>query len=218
MQPTANTDEIEHDFRYGMLVKELTASKMPHEEAYYLHRWLSDAASRQMQQQAIAKGVGIPTFTEKIRACTKLEKSASAVAEMFDFLHQFSALEFTMSQVFNSLQQDSATHPSQSEHWRTFRERFTTDAALLAEIATQTITEIRARERKQKGRRSKEWRNSLVLELVDYFAKLSGYSQEKCISLTCNVCEIYFPDDSVKEPESIQKIVTRKRRKLQGQN
>jgi hypothetical protein len=212
MQPAANTDEVENDFRYGMLVKELTTSKIPIEEAYNLHRWLSDEAGRQLQQKAMTNSLGTQTFSQKIKTCTKLEKCASTVTEQFDFLHQFSALEFTMSQVFSSLQQ------GQSEHWRTFRERFAADMALLAQVAKQTVTEISRHEKKQIGRRPKEWRNSLVLELMNYFVKLSGQSQEECIALTHNICSLYFPDDSVDEPESIRKIVTRKRKNMQGQN
>lgn len=212
MKPAENTEEVEKDFRYSMLVDELANWKLPRKEAYYLHRWLSDEAGRQLQSKAIARSLGAQTFSQKLKTCVKLEKCASAIAEQFDFLHQLSALEFTMSQVFNSLPQ------SQSEHWSTFRARFTADTALLAQVTHQTIAEIKLHEKKQKGRRPKEWRNSLILELVDYFVKLSGKSQGECIVLTQKICSLYFPDDSVDEPESMQKILTRKRRKLKGQN
>lgn len=223
MMPSENDEVAERDFRYGMLIKELDIHQISDTEAFLLHMWLSDQASEQLQEQAILTAIGITSLAEQIKICTMLEERASVLAEQFSFLNQFSALDFSLSQAFQSNQRNMTnlreSLPPTNETWGEFRERLAIDSMLLAGAARQARLTLKCIHSK-KGRPAKSWRNKCFVELIDRLMELQSCTQEECIQLATSIWNNYFPDDEINSPETAGKISYRERinRKTQGQN
>lgn len=224
MMPWEYDEEIESDPRYGALIDQLDAFRISRDEAFYLHTWLSGRADDRVIEKAVADAIGTETIVEQVRVCIKLEKCASVIAEQFAFLRQVSSLEFSLAQAHSLTPQDNAScsqvPPNGGrEEWLAFRARLEKDAGRLAQVAQRAMAEIKVRG-DTRGRRPKEWRNSLFTELVDHLLQRSRQSQEASIDLAYWVWNIYFPREKIDSSDSVQKIVARERnlRKSKGQN
>lgn len=223
MMPLENDELVERDFRYGMLLNQLQSSQISDDEALPLHMWLSDQVSQQLQQQAISSAIGMESLAEQIKICTMLLAGASVIEEQFTFLNQLSPLDIALSQAYQSNQQEVITHSDSSstppEEWTDFRERLARDSAVLVQAAKQALSNLKGTQIK-KGRRTKEWRNRLFVELDDRLMQLQPLTWERRVPLATDIWNIYFPDDEINDPDSAGRIITRekKRRRTQGQN
>lgn len=223
MMPLENDELVERDFRYGMLLNQLQSSQISDDEALPLHMWLSDQVSQQLQQQAISSAIGMESLAEQIKICTMLLAGASAIEEQFTFHNQLSPLDIALSQAYQSNQQEVITHSDSSstppEEWTDFRERLARDSAVLVQAAKQALSNLKGTQIK-KGRRTKEWRNRLFVELDDRLMQFQPLTWERRVPLATDIWNIYFPDDEINDPDSAGRIITRekKRRRTQGQN
>lgn len=223
MMPSRNDEVSDEDFRYKMLLLQLEVSQISDTEALPLHMWLSDQASEQLQQQTISTAIGVESLTEQIKMCAKQEKQASAIAEQFGYLNQFSSLDFALSKAFYSNQKNVATDRDYSSptsaNWTDFRDSLAINSAILADTAKQALSNLKSIQIK-KGRRTKEWRNTRICELADRLLHLRSCTQEESIAATTAIWNIYFPDDEINDSDTAGRIITREKmkRRTRGQN
>ena len=221
MKPEDNTEDAEGDPRLKKLIDELIASEIRPKEGFHLHMWLSSHADIHTLDQLIEKAVGTLSHAEQVKACANLERCASKISSQLSYLNQVSALDQAMSETYRQLKMScSPDLPRAGEDdWASLRSRISADAALLEVIANWTQATLESRGG-TKGRKSNEWRNRLLTELVDRVGKFFGKSHEATSALAHGIWNIYFPDEDIGEPESVGKIAARERRrkKLRGQN
>lgn len=223
MKPSENDDVPEFEFRYKILVQQLESSQISDVEATQLHLWLSDQVSERLQNQVISAAIGQESLSEQIKICTMLLEGASAIAEQFTFLNQLSPLDTALSQAFRSNQQEvmtsSAPSSSAPEEWPDFRERLARDSAVLTQATAQVLSNLKGTQIK-KGRRTKEWRNKLFVELDNRLSQIPSLTWERRVALATDIWNIYFPDDEINDSDTAGRIITRekKSRRTQGQN
>lgn len=223
MKPSENDDVPEFEFRYKMLVQQLESSQISDVEAMPLHLWLSDQVSERLQNQVISAAIGQESLSEQIKICTMLLEGASAIAEQFTFLNQLSPLDTALSRAFQSNQQEvmtsSAPSSSAPEEWTDFRERLARDSAVLTQAAAQVLSNLKGTQIK-KGRRTKEWRNRLFVELDNRLSQIPSLTWDRRVALATDIWNIYFPDDEINDSDTSGRIITREKKshRTQGQN
>ena len=216
--PMNNDEDERQNPLYQTLVEELRPYDLDEEAALQLHWQLDGDRQKRRLELSIERAIGTESRSAQIKSLRMLEDAARVIAKQLDFLEQLLPSQQYLSRVYESSLRpsDGPTPPSRwltHSDWNVLRARMQADAALLMQVASESL-QLLEQQAAKKGRPRNEWRTAKLGQLFDDLGILVNRSRIEVADLTVRVWAIYFGTDDecdeVGDGEAVLKLLQRR--------